>query len=46
MTSLKTGIVILNYNTSEETKKCVYSIRKFEKQYTIYIVDNCSSDHS
>ena len=41
------GIIILNYNTWEETEVCVDSIRKFTSiEYKIYIVDNCSKDDS
>ena len=42
-----TGIIILNYNTWEETEVCVDSIRKYTSiDYKIYIVDNCSKDDS
>lgn len=43
------GIVILNYNTYEDTIKCVKSIMSCEPQYRdyyIYIVDNGSPDGS
>jgi hypothetical protein len=41
------GVVILNYNTYEETVKCAASIRLHTKcDYFMYIVDNCSSDGS
>lgn len=42
------GIVILNYNSYETVVKCVSSILKYEKKirYTIYIVDNASTDGS
>lgn len=43
------GIVILNYNTLEETKKCVKSIIENEKDMSdkkIYVVDNASTDGS
>lgn len=38
------GIIILNYNTWEETAKCVASIKKFtvDIDYHIYVVDNNS----
>ena len=37
------GIVILNYNTWDETIKCISSIRRHTTaDYTIYVVDNCS----
>lgn len=43
----KLGIIILNYNTYEETVCCVSSIRKYTgPDYKIYIVDNCSVDGS
>ena len=39
------GIIVLNYNTSEETQNCIASIRKNTKSdYMIYLVDNRSSD--
>lgn len=39
------GIIVLNYNTSEETQNCIASIRKNTKSdYKIYLVDNRSSD--
>ena len=39
------GIVILNYNSWEDTKKCIDSIEETEKRvsYCIYLVDNASS---
>lgn len=41
------GIVILNYNTYQDTFKCVESIRESSlKEYHIYIVDNCSKNDS
>ena len=42
------GIIILNYNTVEDTVCCVKSIRNVigEMVSTIYIVDNCSTDSS
>ncbi len=41
------GIIILNYNTWEETEVCVDSIRKFTSiDYKIFIVDNNSKDNS
>ena len=41
------GIIILNYNTQNETVECVESIIKTTtSKYKIYIVDNCSSDNS
>ena len=42
------AVVILNYNTFDDTVVCVNSIKKFTKQnsYKIYIVDNASPDKS
>jgi GT2 family glycosyltransferase len=41
------GIIVLNYNTWEDTIECVQSILKTTKiNYKIYIVDNKSSDSS
>lgn len=42
------AIVILNYNTFEDTVVCVDSIRNFttEKSYKIFVVDNASPDKS
>lgn len=42
------AVVILNYNTYDDTVVCVDSIKKFTKQnsYKIYIVDNASPDKS
>lgn len=41
------GIVVLNYNSWEETYKCVSSIleSKIESDFKIYIVDNNSDKH-
>lgn len=38
------GIVILNYNTWNETIKCCETIEKYvtQEKYCIYVVDNCS----
>lgn len=38
------GIVILNYNSWDDTKECIESIQKAERDldYRIYLVDNCS----
>jgi len=47
--SYSKGIVILNYNTEEDTVKCVDSIfvnTEDIKNTKIYIVDNCSPDGS
>jgi len=42
------AVVILNYNTFDDTVICVDSIKKFTKKvsYKIYIVDNASPDKS
>lgn len=42
----KAGIVILNYNTYDDTMNCVKSIEQYEEGqwYRIYIVDNASVD--
>lgn len=41
------GIVIVNYNTYQETVNCVKSIRStYEGNYKIFIVDNCSPNNS
>ena len=41
----KVGIVILNYNTYDDTKKCIESIKSMtETEYTIYLVDNASKE--
>lgn len=43
----KIGIIILNYNTYEETIECVSSIKRYTSLcYQIYIVDNMSRDES
>lgn len=40
----ETGIIILNYNTYEETKLCIESVKKNVKSnYCIYLVDNHSA---
>ena len=38
------GIVILNYNSWDDTRECIESIRTAEQMldYRIYLVDNCS----
>lgn len=39
------GIIVLNYNTPDETHDCITSIRENTKSvYKIYLVDNKSSD--
>lgn len=43
----KIGIIILNYNTFEDTTKCVDSIKQHNSlNVAIYIVDNASPDDS
>jgi GT2 family glycosyltransferase len=44
MGNKKVGIVILNYNTWDDTKRCIKSIRDTTKEicYQIYLVDNAS----
>lgn len=47
MDTNKLGIIILNYNTWNETVECVRSIQEYTSlPYTIYIVDNGSTDDS
>lgn len=41
------GVVILNYNTADDTIVCVRSIEKTTQMpYKIFVVDNCSKDDS
>lgn len=41
------GIIILNYNSAKDTKKCVASIEKYTSiAYKIYVVDGASTDDS
>lgn len=41
------GIIILNYNSTDDTIKCVASVEEFTKiAYQIYIVDGASKDNS
>ncbi len=41
------GIIILNYNSYDDTIKCISSIEKHTTVlYNIYIVDGCSQDNS
>lgn len=44
----KTAIVILSYNTLEETRECIESIRQncARESYELIVVDNASSDGS
>ena len=39
------GIVILNYNSWDDTRECIQSIQTAEQMldYRIYLVDNCLS---
>lgn len=49
MSKKKTGIIILNYNSYNDTINCVASIFNFSNEKrlsTIYIVDNASTDES
>lgn len=47
MNNIKVGIIILNYNTYNETVLCIESIKKYTKlPYEIYVVDNASPDYS
>ncbi len=39
------SIIILNYNTSNITKKCINSIPNFKFKYEIILIDNKSSDN-
>jgi len=42
---MKTGIIILNYNTFEETNRCIDSVRdKVKADYHIYLVDGHSEN--
>ena len=43
---MKTGIVILNYNDSENTIKMIEQIKDYKCFSKIVIVDNCSTDDS
>lgn len=41
------GIVVVNYNTYQDTINCVESVRStYEGDYRIFIVDNCSMNDS
>ncbi len=42
----KIGLVVLNYNSSDDTLKCVSQLLSFERDYHIIIVDNNSPDGS
>lgn len=42
-----TGIIILNYNTPQDTLKCIdFIMQRTTSEYKIYVVDNCSKDNS
>ncbi len=46
---MKFSFVILNYNTFNETKKCIENINKLKNDFAtviIIIIDNCSTDDS
>ena len=43
---MKTGMVILNYNDSENTKKMLNQVKDYECLDKIIVVDNCSTDNS
>ena len=40
------GLIILNYNSAEDTLRCVRQLASFQKNYHIIVVDNCSTDDS
>lgn len=40
------GLIILNYNSAEDSIVCVSKLLEFQKKYKIIIVDNCSTDDS
>lgn len=40
------GLIILNYNSAEDTLRCVGQLVSFRKNYHIIVVDNCSTDDS
>ena len=43
---MKTGMVILNYNDSDNTKKMLNQVKDYECLDKIIVVDNCSRDNS
>ena len=45
---MKLGIIILNYNSFDDCRECINSIRENidTANYTIYLIDNCSTDNS
>lgn len=40
------SIIVLNYNSTEDTISCVNKINSFAGGYHIIVVDNCSPDNS
>jgi len=44
--SMKTGIIILNYNDAENTKKMLLQIKNYHCFSSVVVVDNCSTDDS
>lgn len=40
------GLIILNYNSADDTIYCVSNLLEFQESYKIIIVDNCSTDNS
>lgn len=47
MSEKKLGIIVLNYNTYDETVECINSIKEYTKlPYKVYLVDNASPDGS
>lgn len=42
----KVGLVVLNYNSADDTISCVKRLNSFNKAYHIIVVDNCSTDNS
>lgn len=42
----KVGLIILNYNSADDTISCVKKLNSFNKEYQIIVVDNCSTDNS
>ncbi|MGZ1160603.1 glycosyltransferase, partial [Lactobacillus delbrueckii subsp. bulgaricus] len=40
------SIIVLNYNSTEDTIFCVNKINSFDGDYHIIVVDNCSTDNS
>lgn len=42
----KVGLIVLNYNSADDTISCVKRLSSFNKAYQIIVVDNCSTDNS